>query len=110
VSVRTAGPEDVDALLGMIRQLAEFEKLTAEVSATRDLLQRNLFEHRYAEAVVADVGGSPAGMALFFHSFSTFLGRPGIYLEDLFVLPEHRGKGIGRTLLRRLAQIALERG
>ena len=78
---------------------------------TEGLLAENLFgQHRYAETLIAEDAGSPIGFALFFHTFSTFLARPGIYLEDLFVVPEHRSHGVGRALLTRLARLALERG
>jgi GNAT superfamily N-acetyltransferase len=95
----------------LIRGLARFEKLEHEVELTDDLLAAGLFGPRpYAEAVLAEVEGQPVGFALFFHNFSTFLARPGMYLEDLFVLPEHRGQGIGRALLVHLARLAVERG
>lgn len=95
----------------LIRGLARFEKLEHEVTLTDELLAAGLFGPRpYAEAVLAEVERHAAGFALFFHNFSTFLGRPGIYLEDLFVVPEHRGKGIGRSLLAHLAHLAVERG
>ena len=95
----------------LIWQLARFEKLESEVVMTEDLLAKGLFgTPRYAEAVIAEEEGEPIGFALFFHTFSTFLARPGMYLEDLFVLPEHRGQGVGRALLAHLAQLAIERG
>ena len=95
----------------LIRGLARYEKLEDQVEMTEELLDTALFGQRpYAEVVLAEDGGRPAGFALFFHNFSTFLGRPGIYLEDLFVLPEHRGSGIGRMLLAHLARLAVERG
>ena len=95
----------------LIRGLARFEKLEHEVVMTEELLASALFGDRpYAEVVLAEDDGRPEGFALFFHNFSTFLGRPGIYLEDLFVLPEHRGSGIGRMLLAHLARLAVERG
>jgi GNAT superfamily N-acetyltransferase len=109
--LRPAEPADVHVLAELIRGLARFEKLEHEVTLTDELLAAGLFGPRpYAEAVLADVDGRAAGFALFFHSFSTFLGRPGIYLEDLFVVPEHRGQGIGRALLAHLARLAVERG
>ena len=102
---------DLPLVLEFIRGLAEYERLAHEVVATEDLLRASLFGPRpYAECVIARWGGEPAGFALFFHNFSTFLARPGIYLEDLFVKPAMRGHGIGRALLRRLAQLAVERG
>lgn len=101
---------DVPLLLRFIRDLAVYEKLEHEVVATEDGLRRTLFgERRYAEALIARLDGVPAGFALYFHNYSTFLGKPGLYLEDLFVEPGQRGKGIGRALLQRLAAIALER-
>lgn len=96
---------------GLIRQLARFEKLEHEVVLTEGLLMAGLFGARpYAEAVLAEEDGQSIGIALFFHNFSTFLARPGIYLEDLFVLPDHRGRGVGRALLVHLAHVAAERG
>ncbi|TAH37457.1 MAG: GNAT family N-acetyltransferase [Planctomycetota bacterium] len=109
--IRAAGPDDVPAVLQFIRALAEYERLAAEVEATEERLHAALFGPRpYAEALLAEWDGKPAGFALFFHNFSTFLARPGIYLEDLFVTPEMRGHGIGRALLSELARIALLRG
>ncbi len=109
--IRPAAEEDVPLLLRFIKELAEYEKLSHEVSATEDLLRESLFgERRVAEALLAYLGDESAGFALFFHNFSTFLGRPGIYLEDLYVRPEYRGSGIGRALLTRLAKLAKERG
>lgn len=95
----------------LIRQLAKFEKLEDDVVLTEDLLRAGLFGSRpYAEAVIAEDAEKPIGFALFFHTFSTFLARPGLYLEDLFVLADHRGKGVGRALLAHLARLAVERG
>jgi GNAT superfamily N-acetyltransferase len=111
LSIRPAVREDVPLVADLIRQLAKFEKLEHEVVLTDDLLVAGLFGARpYAEAVIAEEDGRPIGFALFFHTFSTFLARPGIYLEDLFVLPDHRGHGVGRALLGHLAHLALERG
>ncbi len=112
LQVRPATEEDVPLLLDFIRELAEYEKLSHEVVADEEILRRNLFGdgHRGAEAVIATADGEPAGFALFFHNFSTFLGRPGIYLEDLYVRPEYRNAGIGRGLLAHLARLAVERG
>ncbi len=91
--------------------MAEYERLSHEVVATEEVLRESLFgERRVAEALLGYVGGEPAAFALFFHNFSTFLGRPGLYLEDLYVRPEHRGAGVGKALLRRLARLAKERG
>jgi len=101
---------DVAVILGFIRKLAEYEKLSHQVAATEELLRETLFAgRRVAEVLIAYLGDEPAGFALYFHNFSTFLGRPGIYLEDLFVEPEHRGKGIGKALLIEIARIAKER-
>lgn len=102
---------DTGVILGFIRKLAEYEKLLHQVTATEELLGETLFgERRVAEVLIAYLEHEPAGFALYFHNFSTFLGRPGIYLEDLFVEPVHRGKGIGKALLIQVAQIAKERG
>ncbi len=110
VSLRAAKERDVGVILGFIKELADFERLSHEVVATEAMLARHLFGDRpVAEAIVAEFDGAPVGFALFFHSFSTFLGKPGLYLEDLFVTPSLRGKGIGRALLRRVSKLALER-
>ena len=102
--------DDVPAILRLIQGLADYEKLSHEVVANEEALRRTLFSDRpAAETLLAFVGDEAVGFALFFHNYSTFLARPGIYLEDLFVVPEHRGHGIGRALLTRLAQIAVER-
>ncbi|HET7459958.1 MAG TPA: GNAT family N-acetyltransferase [Longimicrobium sp.] len=111
MSIRAATVDDVPLILRFIRGLAEYERLADQVVATEDGLRETLFGPRpYAEVVIAEEVGEPAGFALFFHNYSTFLGRPGIYLEDLFVLPELRGRGIGRALLAHLARLAVERG
>lgn len=110
MQIRTAVAGDLDAIERLIRALAEYERLSAEVVLDRETLRNHLFGPRpYAEVLIADEGGEAAGFALFFHNFSTFLGRPGIYLEDLFVEPTHRGKGYGKALLARLAELAVER-
>jgi GNAT superfamily N-acetyltransferase len=109
--IRQAGPDDVGTILGLIKELATYERLADLAVATQDLLRQNLFgERRFAEALLAEEEGAAVGFALFFHTFSTFLGRPGLYLEDLFVQPEHRRKGLGRALLAELARVALARG
>jgi GNAT superfamily N-acetyltransferase len=111
VQIRFGEPADVPVIAELIRGLARYEKLEHEVTMTEQLLAENLFgPRRYAETLLAEEAGTPVGFALFFHNFSTFLARPGIYLEDLFVVPELRGGGVGRALLARLAQIAVERG
>jgi GNAT superfamily N-acetyltransferase len=103
--------EDVDLILELIRGLAEFEKLSDQVQVTREQLQSTLFGARpAAEVVLAFDGENVVGFAVFFANFSTFLGKPGLYLEDLYVRPEFRGRGHGRALLRHLATLALERG
>lgn len=110
-AIRPANPGDVSVLSAMIRELAVYERLEAQVQATPEALREHLFGARpFAEAVLAEVEGRPAGFALYFHTFSTFRAQPSVYLEDLFVRPEHRGKGIGKALLRYLAQLAVDRG
>ncbi len=109
-SCRFAVPGDESTILRFIKALAAYERMEAEVSATEGDLRRWLFEGRAAEVLFAMDDGQEVGFALFFHKFSTFLGRPGIYLEDIFVLPSHRGRGLGRALFKNLAEIALERG
>ena len=111
LTLRLATVDDAGLILEFIQGLAEYEKLAHEVVADEKRLKESLFgNHPAAEVVVADWGAEPAGFALFFHNSSTFLARPGLYLEDLFVKPEHRGRGIGKALLARLAAIAVERG
>ena len=107
---RFATENDTELILDFIKQLAEYEKMSDEVIATKELLKEELFVKKHAEVIFALDGGKEVGFALYFHNFSTFLGRSGIYLEDLFVLPEYRGKGHGKALLRKLSQTALERG
>src|SRR3982751_4227781 len=110
-ALRPAELRDVVPIVGLIRELAEFEKLTHLLQVTPEKLRPHLFGARpVAEAFVAEVDGSVVGFALFFTNFSTFLARPGLYLEDLFVLPSHRGRGIGEAMLTRLARLAAERG
>lgn len=111
VDIRPATPDDVPVLVALINALADYEKLAHEVTGRPDDLAAALFGDRpYAEAVLAWVDGQPAGLALFFHNFSTFLMKPGIYLEDLFVYPDYRGQGIGKALLVYLGKLALARG
>ena len=107
---RYAVEEDVPLILTFIRELAEYERMGDEVIATENLLLEWIFEKKKAEVIFALENGKEVGFALFFHNFSTFLGRAGIYLEDLFVLPEYRGRGYGRGLIQTLAHIAVERG
>jgi GNAT superfamily N-acetyltransferase len=109
--LRPASEADVPTILRCIQGLAEYERLSHECMATEALLRATLFgDERVAEVTLAFAGDAPAGFALWFRSYSTFLARPGIYLEDLFVFPEFRGKGLGRQLLASLAQTAVERG
>ncbi|MDQ6921175.1 MAG: GNAT family N-acetyltransferase [Candidatus Dormibacteraeota bacterium] len=112
VRIREAVPADVQLVASLIRELAEYERLLPQVTMTEELLARHLFGPRpYAEVAVAeDEEGRPLGFALFFHNFSTFLGLPGIYLEDLYVRPGSRGRGVGRALLEHLARVARQRG
>ena len=107
---RYANAADVGLILAFIKDLAAYEKMSDEVIATEDLLREQIFEKGGAEVIFALEDGKEVGFALFFHNFSTFLGRSGLYLEDLFVKLEHRGKGYGKGLLKQLARIALERG
>ncbi len=110
ITIRPARENDAALILSFIRGLAEYEELAHEVIASEQDLRRTLFgEQPSAEVLIAELAGKPAGFALFFTSYSTFLARPGIYLEDLFVLPDFRGLGIGRTLLAFLAAVAVER-
>lgn len=108
--LRPAVPADVSTILSLIKGLAEYEKLAHEAVATEEDLRETLFgKKKFAEVIIGEENGTPVGFALFFHNYSTFLGKPGIYLEDLFVEPEHRGKGYGKALLTHLASLAVER-
>jgi GNAT superfamily N-acetyltransferase len=110
-TIRPARLEDAPTIAALIRELAVYEKLEDHARATADDLARHLFGDRpAADVIIAEVEGVPVGFALFFSNFSTFLGLPGIYLEDLFVRPEHRGQGIGKALLARVARVAVDRG
>ena len=109
-TIRHAQKSDIPQILLFIKELAIYEKMLDDVVATEDLLREWIFEKKKAEVILAEENSEPVGFALFFHNFSTFLGRAGIYLEDLFVKPEHRSKGIGKALLQKLAQITIERG
>jgi GNAT superfamily N-acetyltransferase len=109
-SIREATAADIPLLLRLIKELADYEKLAHEVVATEEGLRRTLFGSRkVAEAIIGEYQGQPVAFALYFHNFSTFLGKPGLYLEDLYVSPSMRGKGFGRQMLVQLAQIAVER-
>lgn len=107
---RFASEQDVGLILDFIRELAMYENMLEEVVATEELLREWIFEKKKAEVIFAVSNGTEVGFALFFHNFSTFLGRAGIYLEDLFVRPQYRGSGFGKAILAKLAKIATERG
>ena len=110
ISIRPASAADLPLIAQLIRDLAEYERLAHEVRFDDEVLRTKLFGPRpYAEVVIGEIDGHPQGFALFFHNFSTFEGRPGIYLEDLFVRPEARGSGLGKALLSHLAALAVER-
>ena len=109
LTFRDATENDCAKILFFIKELAAYENLLDEVVATEELYKEWLFEKKKAEVIFACENGNEIGFALFFHNFSTFLGRAGIYLEDLFVLPEYRGKGYGKAILKQLARIAVER-
>ena len=110
MTFRTAERKDTALILEFIKELAEYEKMSDDVVADEALLEEWIFDKQKAEVIFAVEDGTEVGFALFFHNFSTFLGRAGIYLEDLYVKPEHRGKGYGRAILKKLASIAVERG
>ena len=110
IIIKTAEKKDCPIILQFINKLAEYEKLSHEVVATADMLEENLFVNNDAEAIIAYLDHDPVGFAIYFHNFSTFLGKKGLYLEDLFVLPEHRGKGIGKKMLHYLSKLAIDRG
>lgn len=110
IHLRLATEQDIPTILNFINGLAEYEKLADQVVATEEKLRTTLFGAKaYAEVVIAEYQQQAAGFALFFHNYSTFLAKPGIYLEDLFVLPQYRGKGIGKVLLSYLAKLAVQR-
>jgi len=110
LSIRPASARDIPLIAQFIRDLAEYERLAHEVRFDEAVLEAKLFGTRpYAEVLIGEIDGSPQGFALFFHNFSTFEGKPGVYLEDLFVRPEARGAGLGKALLKKLAAIAVER-
>ena len=110
MTIRFAERKDVPEILFFIRELAAYEHMAEEVVATETLLEEWLFDRQKAEVIFAVDKGKDVGFALFFHNFSTFLGRAGIYLEDLYVMPEYRGRGFGKGLITALARIAVERG
>ena len=110
ITLRFAAEEDTPLIFNFIKGLAEYEKLFNEVEATEELLRSTLFgERKFVEILIAEYKGEPAGFAIFFHNFSTFIGKPGIYVEDLFVKPEFRKNGIGKTLLSYIAKLGVER-
>lgn len=108
--IRETSEADAPLILEFIRGIAEYEKLSHAVVATEESLRESLFRQRAAEVLIAELDSEPVAFAVFFHNFSTFVGRRGLYLEDLFVKPEYRGRGVGRALLKHLARIAVERG
>ena len=110
LTIRYAQESDIPKILYFIKELAIYEDMLDDVVATEGLLREWIFEKQKAEVLLAEEDSIPVGFALFFHNFSTFLGRAGIYLEDLFVMPAHRGKGYGKALPRRLAHITIKRG
>ncbi len=108
--IRPAREEDIPALLGFIHEMAEYEKMSDQVTATEELLHKWIVEKEIAEVLIPTVDGKSVGYALFFHNFSTFVGKSGIYLEDVYIQPKYRGRGYGKAIFQKLAQIALERG
>lgn len=110
LKIRQAAIDDIPLILKFIKELSEYEKLSSSVTADEALLKENLFgEKKYAEVIIAEFDGEPAGHAVYFFNFSTFVGKPGIYLEDIYVRPQLRGKGIGKALLRHLIQLAKDK-
>ena len=107
--IRQAKENDVKLILQFIKGLGEYEKLSHEVVATEEKLYKTLFQQKMAEVIIGEYNGNPVGFALFFHNYSTFLGQAGIYLEDLYILPEMRGNGFGKSMLKYLAKLAVER-
>ena len=111
LTIRSATPDDVPLVLRFVRELAEYEREPDAVKATEPMLHEALFgARRVAEGLIAEIGGTAAGFAVFFHNFSTWTGKPGIYLEDLYVTPDARGAGVGKALLQHLAGLAIDRG
>jgi len=107
--IRPAEENDVNLILQFIKGLGEYEKLSHEVVASEEKLRNTLFKHKMAEVIIGEYNNEPVGFALFFHNYSTFLGQAGIYLEDLFINPDMRGKGFGKMMLKYLAKLAVER-
>ena len=107
--LRFAEEQDVSLIFRFIKGLAEYENMLDKVVATEDMLKESLFKRKVAEVIIGEYEGEPAGFVLFFHNYSTFLGQPGIYIEDLYVSPELRGKGIGKAMLSFIAKLAVER-
>lgn len=108
-NIRFATEKDVPTILGFIKELAEYEKMSKDVVATEELLKTNIFDKKLAQVIIAEIDNEAIGFALFFHNFSTFLGKGGIYLEDLYVKPSMRNRGVGKTLLKFLANLTIER-
>jgi GNAT superfamily N-acetyltransferase len=109
LNIRFSRESDIDIIIDFIKSLAKYTKLSDEVVVTEDLLKENIFQNKYAEVLIAEIDAVPIGFAIFYHNFSTFLGKPGIYLEDLFIKPEYRGNGYGKQILTYLAKLAVER-
>ena len=107
--IRFATIEDIPTILDLIRSIAEYEKLLDQVAATEDILKKSLFEYKSAEVLIGEVDHKPIGFALFFHNFSTFTGKRGLYLEDLFIIPQYRHQGYGKLFFAKLAEIAIQR-
>lgn len=107
--IRIAKEEDISLILKLIKELADYEKLLSEVVATEEILRESLFKRNMAEVIIGELNGKPIGFALFFHNFSTFLGKPGIYLEDLYIKPAFRGREFGKQMLGYLANLCEER-
>lgn len=110
IEIRQATEKDIDIIFNFIKELAIYEKLENDVTATEDLILETLFKNDKADVLIANYDSNPVGMALYFYTYSTFLGRIGIYLEDLYVKEEYRGKGIGKLLIKNLAKICLDNG
>lgn len=107
--LRTTEEKDVPLILSFIKELAEYEKMSNDVIATEEVLRESLFKRKVAEVIIGEFNNQPVAFAVFFHNFSTFVGKPGIYLEDLYVKPEMRGKGIGKLILSYIAKLCVER-